>query len=264
MAGCGAQSAASDSQKAEPAAAPAAAAADIANVEPGAVMLADGTTPSALMTVEVEPGHNVSFYETEPGVLSIVELAMPGQQMLVGEGTDAMELFSQIAPGAAAPAELLAAYDRAKANAALAVPNTVSQGNSSSSQLPEVNEAVIDPGANFEAVGQALVSSSNCASFVDDSEACDWASAYSACRCNWSGGFFAQAGSASSMSIIVDHYSGNGVTIRLLKDGVVTLSVGVPAGQIGSLNSSGSSAVRRCEVTNASGDAFHASCMFGL
>lgn len=237
-------------------------AADNSKVGDGLLTLADGSTATPLATVNIEDGHTVAFYEVD-GAITVLELAKPGQTLVTKTGTDVMELFEQLEPEAAPPAALIAAYDRFVAaeeiEKALAVkPDTQQFGGGASEQsTPEA-----ELGGDLSVVGQALTSSSNCAPFVNDTEACDWASAFSSCRCNWGGGFFAQVGGASSMNILVDHYSGNGVTIRLLKDGSVTSSVGVPAGQIGQLSSSGSDATRRCEVTNASGDSFHVGCWF--
>lgn len=262
FAGCGAQPSVTEgSAGAEPNAPAAAAAANpAAGEEVAGVMLADGTSPTSLATVEVEPGHTISYFEGETGAISMLELAQPGQVLLVTKDTDALELYAQLNPGKAPPAELVAAYDRAQANHA--VSQLAGARSEASGGTPEVEGQLADPSANFGAVGEAISSSSNCAALVNDTEMCDWASAYSACRCNWNGGFYAQTGSASTMFIIADHYSGNGITIRLLRDGTLVLSATVQQGQIGQLYSSGGSATRRCEVTNASGDAFHVGCLF--
>src|SRR5215468_744050 len=72
--------------------------------------------PSAILQIEVESGHSVSFHEPVPGGLYLAEHRMPGQSFVLGGSgaIDAIAAFTQLRPGVAVPAALQAAYDRAR------------------------------------------------------------------------------------------------------------------------------------------------------
>jgi hypothetical protein len=65
--------------------------------------------------VELEPGHRVSFYETEPGVIGITETGLAGQvKILTNEdmANDPVALFQKLANASPAPQTLLDAVKR--------------------------------------------------------------------------------------------------------------------------------------------------------
>ncbi|HEU0082006.1 MAG TPA: hypothetical protein VFQ87_03965 [Bradyrhizobium sp.] len=94
---------------------------------------------------------------------------------------------------------------------------------------------------------------------------CDWGPRFSTCRVTWGGGFFAFANPSTSGLCIVDHYAGNGVVIQVTS-GTTLSSVFQAVGTIAqySLGAAGPNVLRRVDVTNAAGDAFHVGCRFGV
>jgi hypothetical protein len=71
--------------------------------------------------VEAKPGHVVSFYETEPGVIGVAENGPRGEARVLSDADLAapsmVELYQKLSGGAAAPASLFAAEEREKAAA---------------------------------------------------------------------------------------------------------------------------------------------------
>ena len=212
---------------------------------------------AALLRIQVEPGHTVSFYEPSPGGLYLTESMAPGQSfVLKGKAAmDAMAAFAQLQPGAAVPAELQAAYARARAVTDDASDKTHAFGGGQ----PE-GTAAATPGV----IQQALTSSASAANFVNNDGGCNWGPELSFCRVNWANGFFAAASPTDSGSCIIDHYAGNGVTIQITAGSSVT-STFQAAGTIVqyALGTPGPSVNRRIDVLNASGDSFHAGCNWG-
>ena len=89
----------------------------------------------------------------------------------------------------------------------------------------------------------------------------NWAANFSACKVNWSGGWFAQA-NAVSAGCTVDHYAGNGITLQKTRGASVSSS-NWPVNFAGSLLWGGNGVVlHRLDILNASGDSFHTGCQF--
>jgi hypothetical protein len=217
---------------------------------------------SVVLRVDVEDGHTVTFYEPTPGGLYLAERMAPGQKFLLGdhEASDALAAFARLRPQSEVPAALQAAYDRARnltpsEPVALAAP-TFGGGQPEAAQAQAATPGVIQ---------QALTSSSSAANFVNNNGGCNWGPEGSACRVNWGGGFFASLSPTTSGLCIVDHYAGNGVTIQITVGGTIT-STFQGAGTIAqySLGAAGGATTRRIDVTNASGDSFHAGCRWGI
>ncbi len=206
------------------------------------------TEASVVLRIEVEPGHTVTFYEPAPGALYLAEHKLPSQSFVLGakESSDALLAFARLSPGTTIPPALQAAYDRARS-------------------LPSDVEAQASHGGGSHAddVSAMAVSSSNAATFVNNG-GCDWGPRASFCRVNWANGFYATATSTSGLCG-VDHYAGNGVVIQITVGGTIS-SVFQAAGTHAqySLGSAGVSTTRRIDITNASGDSFHAGCRWGM
>ncbi|WP_144429592.1 hypothetical protein [Myxococcus hansupus] len=216
------------------------------------------TEASALLRIELEPGHTVTFYEPAPGALYLAEHKRPDQSFVLGdkEASDALLAFNRLRPGAPVPAELQAAYDRA-----LSLPNDVSaqEFHVGGGQREDASARAPRPGVSE----QGLTSSSNAATFVNNG-GCNWGPRWSTCTVNWANGFYAYTTSTSGLCG-VDHYSGNGVIIQITVGSTIT-SVFQGAGTHAqySLGSAGVSTTRRLDITNASGDSFHVGCRWGI
>lgn len=213
---------------------------------------------SAVLRLEIERGHSVTFLEPAPGGLYLVERMAPGQTFVLGdaEASDALAAFARLRPGQAAPAALQAAYDRARAMASEPIAAVRVRGGGQAEQAPAQSAT---PGV----VQQSLVSSSSAATFVNTNGGCNWGPQGSFCRVNWANGFFASDTGTSGLCI-VDHYAGNGVTIQITVNGTITSTFQGP-GTIAqySLGGAGANVSRRIDVTNASGDSFHVGCRWG-
>jgi len=74
------------------------------------------TEARAIIQIEIEQGHLVSFHEPVPGGLYIAEQMVPGQHFVLGgeAAIDAIAAFSKLRPGVQVPEVLQAAYDRAR------------------------------------------------------------------------------------------------------------------------------------------------------
>ena len=215
--------------------------------EPGADVNTT-TEASVILRIEVEPGHTVTFYEPAPGALYLAENKLPAQSFVLGakESSDARLAFERLRPGTPVPEALQAAYDRA-----LNLPSEVDAQSSHGG------------GSLSDEVSAMAVSSSSAATFVNNG-GCDWGPRASLCRVNWANGFYATTTSVSGLCG-VDHYSGNGVVIQITVGSTIS-SVFQAAGTHAqySLGSAGISTTRRIDVTNASGDSFHAGCRWGM
>ncbi|WNG41059.1 hypothetical protein F0U61_50695 [Archangium violaceum] len=217
------------------------------------------TEADALLSLEVEPGHSVTFYEPAPGGLYLVERMTPAQSfVLTGkESSDALLAFAKLRPGAPVPEALQAAYDRARN-----LPDDASAREAKAGGGQP--EAARTQAPGLGSTEQALTSSSSATTFVNTNDGCAWGPTMSFCKVNWANGFFAST-TATSGLCIVDHYSGNGVTIQITVGATIT-STFQGAGTIAqySLGVAGASTTRRIDVTNASGDSFHAGCRWGV
>jgi len=214
---------------------------------------------NVVLRVDVESGHTVTFYEPTPGGLYLAERMAPGQTFVLGdkEASDALAAFARVRPQAEVPAALQAAYDRARnlpsEPIALAA-HAFGGGQPEAAQAPSATPGVIQ---------QALTSSSSAANFVNNDGGCDWGPQGSFCRVNWANGFFASLSPTTSGLCVVDHYAGNGVVIQITAQAITSMFQG--AGTIAqySLGTPGPAITRRIDITNASGDSFHAGCRWG-
>lgn len=232
-------------------------AASTSEARPAAI---ETTQANAVLSLEVESGHSVTFYEPAPGALYLVERMMPAQTFVLTakESSDALLAFARLRPGAPVPAALQAAYDRARAQPGDAAPREFTSGGGQSTSTQAAA-----PGLGTSK--QALTSSSSAATFVNDNTGCDWGPQGTFCRVNWANGFFASLSGTTSGLCIVDHYAGNGVTIQITVGTTITSSF-QGAGTIAqySLGAAGAATTRRIDVTNASGDSFHVGCRWGV
>lgn len=228
--------------------------------EPAAAPVANtAESDSAIVRVDIERGHSVAFYEPAPGGLFLVEEMAPGQSFVLSghEASDALAAFARLQPGAAVPAALRAAYDRAQAIDSAGGPALHDVGGGEPARA--ASGVAPDPGP------QSLVSSSSASVFVATNGGCNWGPQFSFCRVNWANGFSAFASPTTSALCIVDHYAGNGVTVQITAGSTITsTSQGVGTIAQYSLGSPGPSILRRIDITNASGDSFHAGCRWGV
>jgi len=177
------------------------------------------------------------------------------------QAIDALKLYSELRPNDAVPEVLTAAYQRAK---------DMAQPEAADASKPTFHFGGGAPAAaqvaSTDGVGvaqQALTSSSNPTNFVDSYGGCDWSNRFSLCRINWGGGFNAWASPAGSATCIVDHYAGNGITVQLTAGSTVLPTYQAPGTvQTYSWGIVGGNILRRIDLLNASGDAFHAGCRF--
>lgn len=218
------------------------------------------SNPDTVARVDIEPGHAVNFYEPSPGNLVVVESMAPGQKFALATGavTDALRAYAQLRPQNEIPQALQAAYDRARS---VAIEPTAASINSAGGGRPDPGQPAATPGV----IQQSLTSSPDAANFVDNDGGCDWGPRFAICRVNWGGGFFAVSNPSTSGLCIVDHYAGNGVVIQITV-GTTISSVFQAVGTIAqySLGAAGANVLRRIDITNAAGDAFHAGCRFGV
>jgi hypothetical protein len=221
----------------------------------------DPTDVSVVLRIDVENGHSVTFYEPTPGGLFVVERMAPMQKFVLSdkEASDALAAFARLRPEAEIPVTLQAAYDRARK--VPSGPVVLAKHAFGGGQPAPAQTSAVTPGI----IQEALTSSSSAANFVDNDGGCDWGPTWSFCRVNWGGGFFAFVNPSTSGLCIVDHYAGNGVVVQITAGGTIT-STFQGAGTIAqySLGTPGPSELRRIDITNASGDSFHAGCRWGI
>jgi hypothetical protein len=198
--------------------------------------------------VKVEENHHVRFY-ARPSSVFIVEQMPRGNRSAVGAGyTNALEIYSGLRPGEEVPRALREAHERARLVAPVNNPNAgprlLPSGGSSLAQL-----------ATFFQFDQGT-SSSNPAGFVNNLDGCAWAAVGSICRVSWFNGFHSGTNTTSVIRCVVDHFSGSGITVRVVSNSTFN-SVFQAANTTFVYVETGSSDVRSCEVTDASGDGFH-------
>jgi hypothetical protein len=159
-----------------------------ADVEPTAIgpddrgELAPSAPPpiddGAILRVELAPGHTISFYETAPGRLSVVERTALAQPPLETAVPSVEGIYRAARPGESVPPRLREAVDRSRAIAQQSAPVT----------------------GDASAVGGGgptrLRTSSNADYFINNARYCDapiisgYRNITSTCRVNWSGGFY--------------------------------------------------------------------------
>lgn len=219
----------------------------------------NGLSLHALASFNVAQDHTIAIYEPTPGLLGVLEARLPDQHPVWERATsDVLELFARYQPDQAAPIALIEAYERSleaqHAQRDLRDEPFQWGGGSAAESASNPLQPVGDVGVRAE----ALTASSNPKGFVNDG-GCNWGSANSACKVNWANGFWAQA-NGISQTCDVCTYAGNGVTMTMKVGGTATIALGISSGNCATLTTSGASVARRMEVTNASGDAFHAGC----
>lgn len=229
-------------------------------VTAGELKGANGLPLQALATLSVERDHTLSIYEPSPGVLGVLEARQPNQHPVWERGvSDVLELFARYQPDQAAPVLLVVAYERSL-EARQAIRNLGEDfaaewgggSDADAARLPAQPEGAVGLHSS------ALTASSNAKGFVNDG-GCRWGSANSFCKVNWTNGFWAQS-NGSSQTCDVCAYAGNGVTMSMKISGAVVIALGIANGQCATLTTTGASAARRMEVSNAAGDSFHAGC----
>lgn len=222
-----------------------------------------------LARVEVEPAHLITFYETAPGVVLVVERRRSSQEpILQGEAVDPLEVYGSIRPSEEIPQALLDASGRAMALKA-AEPASNEQGlervagggrSAQTASVSDVHEREDGLGVSQ----QAFTSDSSGNIFINNTNSCSWANVWSTCRIHWGGGFFCST-TATREFYAVDHYAGDGVTVRVTQGGTSISDFFLPAGfadtYYGTVNP-GPNMVRRLDVLNAAGDSFHVGCRF--
>jgi hypothetical protein len=225
--------------------------------------LPDGSDPvdaGAILSIEIENGHTVTFYEPAPGGLYFVERISAGQRFVLGERdmADALTAFARLRPQTSIPEALQAAYDRARN---LASDLDAEVAPSFGGGAPETaGRSAAAPGT----IEQGLTSSSSAANFVNNDGGCNWGPTWSFCRVNWANGFFAFTTAISGLCI-VDHYAGNGIVNQITVGTTITsLPQAVHTSIQFSLGARGANVLRRLDITNATGDSFHVGCRWGV
>jgi hypothetical protein len=199
--------------------------------------------------VVVGPGHEVSFYAPEPGMVGMIELrdAAIAESALDPE-LDAGRTYAALRPNEPMPPALRTALQQAAA-------------------IPVSTPAIVDEaamGGGRRVTARAAV---DAASYVNNSGACDIAFVsnrpvlWSICRIDWGGGFFASDGGAQAIHGQIGVVQGT-VTGRVQVGGSIfdrTIGAGTIAVYSFGNNAAGT---RRIDVFNAEGDWFHASAKF--
>jgi hypothetical protein len=215
--------------------------------------------------IEVEPKHVVTFYEPSPGVLLLIERMVPGQRSVVhGRGSaDALLVFSRVRPNDEIPARLREAYERAQELTTRAPAGEHPPGGfGGGSATPDEGAGSASTG-EVSASASALTSSSSATVFVNDNDGCDnWgASVAGICRVSWWNGFWAGY-TSNAISCLVDHFSGNGITVEISYPYPTNISA--PTQSSGTIQAYaiavGGNVYRKVDILNASGDGFHVGC----
>jgi hypothetical protein len=216
--------------------------------------------------LEPQSGHTVTFYEIDGAGLFMVESSNGHEaHWLSGKPQDALEVYRKLSPETAIPEALQAAYERAKK----LVPDEASPSTTAlefpaggGRQAPEFVQNLRSQGD--VGVVQQATSSSSASHFTGTHAACDaFGAAFSACRANWGGGFWAQWNGSTSATCNVDHYAGNGITVQLTAGStVIPFSQAVNTFQTYSWGFVSGAVSRRIDILNASGDSFHVGCQF--
>jgi hypothetical protein len=218
----------------------------------------EGRAVSPIHTVIVGENHTISFYEPSPGDLFAQESMPQGTRSALNQfqQLDVTKILAKLAPQQAVPEKLRAAELRS-----LAAPVLDARAvRAASQETPDATASLTTTSGDVAKSTAALVSSSNPKNFVNTG-GCEWAPIYSACRVNWSGGWWVQA-NATSASCTVDHYAGNGITLQKTRGASVSSS-NWPVNFAGSLLWGGNGTVlHRLDILNAAGDSFHTGCQF--
>jgi hypothetical protein len=204
-----------------------------------------------LVELKVKENHSVRFYG-RPSSIFVVENLPREERPAVGTGklADALEMYKALRPGEEVPRALRDAHERARlAPPATRVKTPAEVVASGRSALAEVGTFYQYP------VGAG---SSNPAAFVNSHGGCMWYNINSTCKVSWANGYHSGNAYSTNMRCVVDHYSGDGVTVRSNYTGGAQPFWHAPNTlQIYYEFGSGSD-TRSCELVGASGDGFHA------
>lgn len=191
-------------------------------------------------------GNQIRFYEPVPGNILMVEL---GTERSMPRGNDAIALFQAAEPGAAIPAALAQAADRARRLEPVQTdrPGTVELSVPADQAVDRAPMAAAGP---ISAAGVCDINT-----FIVD-ECTD--GGFEWCKINWWNGFYAYSTAVNTMHNAVCSLTGT-VTLRLLINSVPKASFPIGKGGKGAVAwvNLSSNFGFYTEVTNASGDMFH-------
>jgi hypothetical protein len=197
------------------------------SMEPAPPVTTDGVSDAELhllAAVDRPGGNQLRLYEPTPGHLLAIEL---GSGPVLPDMNDAVELYKLAAPGAAVPANLLAAQERMDATMLLERPSDMEHSVNKLSLSPEL---AVDA---LPAAGHGARSLDPCALNTFVQQQClrpdddfRW------CKLTWANGFFASSSSVDSMHNAVCPLTGD-VRLRLVIDSSLKGSWRIPQGSFG-------------------------------
>ena len=225
---------------------------------------------AVVLRLDAEPGHTLTLYEVSHGELVWREEMLPGQRFVTGDSglSRALRLFVELYPRAAVPQVVVEAYRRARTRAEelRSAPDRLDlklpQGSGGGEQAPILDST--EPASRIDShagqIRQALTSSSSATTFINSNGMGNFFAAplniWHDLKVNWANGYWV-ASNANSSIFFVDHYSGNGVMVRLTRGTVFDFAqdpgtiVGYFAETAGAIQNN------RWDVLNAGGDRFH-------
>jgi hypothetical protein len=192
-------------------------------------------------------GNQLRFYEPMPGNILTVEL---GTARTMPRMNDAIALFQAAEPGAAIPAALAEAADRARQLEPVQAGERQGTVELSVPADQAVDRAPMAAAGPISAAGACDINT-----FIEDectNGTFEW------CKINWWNGFYAYATTVNTMHNAVCSLTGT-VTLRLLINSVPKASYTVVKGAKGAVAwvNLSSNFGFYTEITNASGDMFH-------
>lgn len=206
-----------------------------------------------VLRVEVERDHTVTFRESAPGALLIIESMLPSQRAVLGEHemSNALLAFERLRPGEPVPESLQASYARARSKA----------DSTPSVESPEDERPVASGGEPSSMGGEASsVGALSAASFVNNHGGCAWWTNGTLCRLDWNDGFYTQ-GRGRSALCRVDHFSGNGIVHQVWGGSALAPIYQAPGTFVSfGLGIAGPNVYRGISINNAIGDGFHVTC----
>lgn len=229
---------------------------------------ADNTANNPLLTLDIEPGHSITYYEPAAGFLIVVESNAARHKSVTGnlDSPDAIEVFKLVRPAEEVPGILLQAVERARsALVAAGMPVGHTVGASPNSDAPPAMRSAPAAPASGDGIGAITQahSQANPQDFVANHGGCNWGPIWSICRVNWGGGFHSGTVNANSGVGVLDHFAGGGVNVRLGAGAVsATFFQGPGTLQVYTWGIAAGFIPRFFEVFNAAGDSFHAGARF--
>ncbi|MEZ4363546.1 MAG: hypothetical protein R3B48_25445 [Kofleriaceae bacterium] len=157
------------------------------------------TTP--IVTLSLENGNQVEFYEPSPGLLLVSELGEAGVAPMSANQKNPVELYRQLAPGKAVPKALLDAQRRSEALPPGTAPKLTAESNANA------NVAAPTTPANF-------INNQSCDDYWFNSNFCGGSYDWSMCLLNHWNGAYASLGSVDYVKHAVCADIGN-VTLRV-------------------------------------------------